>query len=143
MTRRKGKPSVKRLAVPLAELEQILERTKRVLSEPEHATLKAAVDTLGLVTQELESSKTSLERLRRLLFGARTEKTDTVLGDAAEVSGEAKTSRQKPAKPPKKRKGHGRNGADAYPHAARSPAERTQSSSILAFGRSCGAPWCG
>jgi transposase len=120
MTRRKGKRrEPKRLAVPLAELQQILERTRTgPLEEGEHATLKAAVDTLALVTQELESKQTSLERLRRLLFGPRTEKTDAVLGARdAEAAGEAKT----PASKPKKRKGHGRNGADDYPRAERIP----------------------
>jgi hypothetical protein len=43
--------------VSVRELEGILERTKSVLSQAEHTTLKAAVDTLALVTQELESKR--------------------------------------------------------------------------------------
>jgi hypothetical protein len=114
----KGKaPPTERRAVPLTELQGILERTKSVLSEAEHTTLKAAVDTLALVTQELESKQTSLARLRRLMFGPRTEKTDTVLGEAHDRPEAASESGPKGNKKP--RKGHGRNGADAYPRARR------------------------
>lgn len=140
MTRRSGKRrEPKRLAVPLAELQQILERTRTgPLEEAEHATLKAAVDTLALVTQELESSKTSLERLRRLIFGARSEKTRTVLGEHRSPEEPSPPHSRKPSKKPKKRKGHGRNGAAAYPRAARVAVEHDS----LAPGDPCPAPGC-
>lgn len=90
------------------------------LSEEEHATLAAAVETLAFVTQELETKGTTLARLRQLLFGASTEKTSRVVGEAptdgaraastpAQGAGSEATPTEKP-KPP----GHGRNGAVAY-----------------------------
>jgi transposase len=50
------------------------------LSPDDHAKLKAAMDTLAFVTAELQTTQTSLDRLRRLLFGAKTEKTRTIVG---------------------------------------------------------------
>jgi transposase len=128
--------AVERRAVSVRELEGILERTKSVLSQAEHTTLKAAVDTLALVTQELESKQTSLARLRRLMFGPRTEKTETVLGQADEGP---EAARPKGKNKPKKRKGHGRNGADAYPRAQRVAVAHES----LAPGDRCPEPECG
>ncbi len=41
------------------------------------------MDTLVFLTAELQTKQTSLDRLRRLLFGAPTEKTRTILGPGA------------------------------------------------------------
>ena len=81
MSRRKQKP-IRRVQVPIAQLNAIVERTRTApLPADEHATLKAAVDTLARLTEELETTTTTLERLRRLIFGPRTETTATVLGN--------------------------------------------------------------
>ena len=77
-------PAVAFMDLPLNELGSIVERTRLgALSTDEHAKLKAAMDTLAFVTAELRRKQTSLDRLRRLLFGAPTEKTCTVVGSAA------------------------------------------------------------
>jgi transposase len=97
-----------RLELNLDELATLLECAKtHPLSEPDYNKLKAAIETLGYLTQLLEDRKTTLERLRQIVFGASTEKTRTVL----------KTDRA-PAPAPdsesNKTQGHGRNGAEAY-----------------------------
>lgn len=57
MSRRKNKPT-RRVAVPIEKLNAIVERTRtEPLPADEHATLKAAVDTLARLTAELESAK--------------------------------------------------------------------------------------
>jgi len=69
-----------RMDIPMAELEALLERAKaEPLSDADYATLKAALTTLGYLTELLEERTTPLQRLRPLLFGARTETTRTVL----------------------------------------------------------------
>ena len=127
--KRWAKRKVERREVPVADLEAILERARvGALSEEDHAKLKGAVDTLALLTRALEAKGTSVERLRRMLFGPSSEKTSRVLGTAlagegagaaggcglpagagpgepAETTGA--TAQEKP-------KGHGRNGAGAY-----------------------------
>ena len=69
--------------VKLDDLEAILERARAVLGEADFETLRSAVDTLAFLTRELEMKGASIRRLRRLLFGARTEKTSKVLGETA------------------------------------------------------------
>ena len=78
------------------------------------------MDTLAFVTAELATKQTSLDRLRRLLFGTKTEKTRTIVGtpgapDPGAPSG-AEAALPAPAPPPP---GHGRLGAAAYTGADR------------------------
>ncbi len=110
------------------ELEAIVLRARTApLSEEDHGKLKAAVDTLSYLTQALEAKGASIRRLRKLLFGASTEKTSQVLGDDSldkgdgadttpaagdEATGEGEQADDKPDK--KKRKGHGKKGAKDY-----------------------------
>ena len=123
MSKRKGSRGHRQhRTLNLEDLHSILERTKAVLSEEEQSTLSAAVDTLAFLTQQLEAKGVTIERLRRMLFGASTEKTTQVIGEkAAEPardggSGEAATAETE-VKP--KPAGHGRNGAAAYRGAAK------------------------
>ena len=75
-----SQPKVQHLDLDMAELEAILERTRSgPLCEEEHHRLKAVVTTLAHLTQELEKKRTSITRLRNLLFGPRTEKSEDVL----------------------------------------------------------------
>ncbi len=112
--------------VSAQELCTILERAKPVLSADDYEVLKEVVETFAFLTQELAAKGTSIDRLRRMLFGASTEKTSRVLGkdgskaggdgarasDGAAGTGAAGASGEGGA--PAKRPGHGRNGAAAY-----------------------------
>jgi transposase len=114
---RRGRgPSRKPIDVDPAELQGIVDHAKQSLSSEEHAKLAAAIATLVFLTEELRAERTSIERLRALLFGATSEKTRHVLGELA-------ASAAKPDSPPQgtrpKPPGHGRNGANAYPGAER------------------------
>jgi hypothetical protein len=61
-------------------LEAILERAKTAaLSQAEYDTLHAAMETLIYLTQELEKNRVSVQRLKQLLFGTTTEKTQKVM----------------------------------------------------------------
>jgi len=90
------------------------------LSGDEYAALKAAIDTLAFLTNEIGSKGASIQRLRQMLFGASTEKTAKVFPDAP-TSGNAATADDPQAanteatthdRPP--RPGHGRNGAASF-----------------------------
>lgn len=104
------------LNVDLGELHAILERAQKApLSLEDSATLKATFQTFAFLQQELKSRGASIKRLRQIIFGSRTEKTEALLGkkgtgtkagtraNTSEANGESK-----------KAKGHGRNGAAAY-----------------------------
>jgi transposase len=106
---------LQRIDVRQEEIAAILERTRAVLSDAEHATLSSIVDTVALVQAELQGKDASLERLRRMIFGASTESTRNVLGEKLSEQGRATSSAtQDPATPRPKPPGHGRNAAAAY-----------------------------
>ena len=95
--------------LPVAELTGIVDRARTALSETDYTKLKAAVDTLTFLTQELLAKGTTIDRLRRMLFGASTEKTSQVVGEPAADAGGGGATAPRPKRP-----GHGRNGAAAY-----------------------------
>ena len=89
--------------------------------------MRATFGSFCYVIEVLRQKNLSIARLQKLLFGASTEKTAAVIGsDAEDAPGEtpppaeedepnepgAEADRQDA--PAKQRKGHGRNGADAY-----------------------------
>ena len=107
-------PAVPPLDVTPEELEALLEGVREALGEAGYQKLKAAIRTLGYVTQLLENRETTLQALRRLLCQARTEKTAAVLQQAGL---EASARKRKPAAGAASESpaaGHGRNGAHAY-----------------------------
>jgi hypothetical protein len=130
----KKRPQSERRDVSRDALQAVLARAAGVLDTQDHALLVAAIDTLAFLTQELEAKGASLKRLRRLIFGASTEKTRNVLGErpAAPASPAAPvapggaaldsvapgaadgTATGEPPTPKPKRPGHGRNGAASY-----------------------------
>ena len=81
--RRKSRPPplLKTIEVEQERLAAILERTRAVLNDEEHATLTGIVDTVALMQAELQCKDASLERLRRMIFGASTESTRNVLSE--------------------------------------------------------------
>jgi transposase len=109
------RPASEPIDVSTKELEALLEQATQAPLQPEgYHKLKAAIHTLGYVTELLENREATLASLRRLLCQSSTEKTDQVLKQAGLEVGEKK---HKPVgkqtaqtKPP----GHGRNGAGAY-----------------------------
>jgi transposase len=118
-----------RVDCDLNELKAIV--TQEYLTDSDREKLNAALDTLAMLTQALESKNLTLARLRRMLFGASTEKLSQVCGnDESESKGESESSSEQTntgqsddkangasspvtAENPK-RKGHGRLSADRY-----------------------------
>ena len=80
---------LERRDLDLGELTAILDRARAggALSTEERDKLKAALDTLAFLTKEIGAKGASIERLRRMLFGARTEKTDTLFPDLPASAG--------------------------------------------------------
>jgi transposase len=102
------KPGIERLDATPEELEALVEQARQVLDEAGYQKLRAAIRTLGYVTELLEDQQTTLQSLRNLLCSAQTEKTASVLKRAG-----VKTDKP-PASPKPKPPGHGRHGAKAY-----------------------------
>ena len=102
----KGKPP-EVIQLSAAELEQLLADVRVLLPPATYALIQSLLRTLVWIMGLLEHKQTTIARLRRLLFGEKTEKTRKIFPEsslAQAVSGEPKP----------KRKGHGRKGAKDY-----------------------------
>jgi transposase len=128
------------IEVDSTQLEDVLRRIEGAVDEKDFTLIRALFQSYTYVTDLVEDKNTSIRRLRELLFGKRTETTRNVVGSgdgseavppATAVPGEAATqppsttgepeqkSTTEAGTPPPARKGHGRNGADAYGGAER------------------------
>jgi rubredoxin len=113
-----------------AELDDILAVTKAVLPEKQYQLLEGVFRTFAFMMLRLQDARASVGRLRRLLFGARTERLRNVIEDAkvvpdgkpaddavaVDVPDSASTAQDAVSGAPserKKAKGHGRNGVKA------------------------------
>ena len=66
--------------VDSTQLEEVLRRVEQSLDEKDAALIRAVFESYVYVTDLVEDKNTSIRRLRQLFFGARTEKTDAVVG---------------------------------------------------------------
>jgi transposase len=113
-------------------LEEVLRRAEQSLDEKDAALVRAVFESYAYVTELVEDKNTSIRRLRQLLFGSRTEKTEAVVGPkneapppaaspdtaaGAESTAGGETTDDSHAAAASK--GHGRNGAAAYRGAER------------------------
>jgi transposase len=114
------RPGPEVLELDVAQLEAFLERTKSVLEAADWEMLKLTINTLVWMMGELEKKRVDVSRLQEILFGVRkTEKTSTVLKKKDPEGSAARPSRGGEEPKNKPRRGHGRNGADAYWGASR------------------------
>jgi transposase len=90
-----------------AELERLLAELRPLLAPGTYQLVEALLRTLQWIMGLLEHTEITLARLRRIVFGERTEKTRKIFPDVSTAAGDAKP----------KRKGHGRHGAGDYPGA--------------------------
>jgi len=82
-----AKPTI--IELEMDRLEDVLRRAEAALNEEDYGLLKAVVESYAYVAELVGSKNTTIARLRKMLFGARTEKTAAVLGKAAERPGTA------------------------------------------------------
>ena len=109
------------------QVEGLLARLEAGALQSDDAThLRQIVESYRYLYQALEDKNTSIQRLRRMLFGDTTEKTKKVLERLAKAIADGKVPQGGSADgnadqgdKPAKRKGHGRNGASAYTGAVR------------------------
>lgn len=114
------------LELDMGKLEDALRRAKERLDERDYAMFQALAESYAYLTDLVGDKNTSISRLRKLMFGAKTEKTSAVVGGGKESKG--LPSQRSGTDPIEQRAvaagaenacadprpGHGRNGADAY-----------------------------
>ena len=118
------------IEVDSPRLEEVLSRAEQALPQEDVELIRAVIAAYRYVVALVDDKNTSIGRLRQLLFGSRTEKTDAVLGrqadrpdappangaaaDPESANGEVGIDGSSETDEAPARKGHGRNGADAY-----------------------------
>ncbi|MHC4403645.1 MAG: hypothetical protein ACYTG0_28650 [Planctomycetota bacterium] len=117
------------IEIEMDELKEILRRAEaKQFNDQDYETTRTVVQSYVQLLDLLKSKNISIRRLRKMLFGASTEKTAAVTGggtdweasplddeDAATDSpGETGSETAPKNDSPARGKGHGRNGADAY-----------------------------
>ncbi|MFC1643366.1 hypothetical protein ACFL5O_11910, partial [Myxococcota bacterium] len=130
------------IEVDLDELRRVLADT--TMPDDTKGRFNALLDTVDKILAELERKRVSVARLRRLLFGSKSEKRkklglDGAASERADEPAPPSTpspdvpSTSSTQEPTPKRKGHGRNGAEDYPGAK----QRDVQHSELKHGQTC------
>jgi len=119
------------LEVDTSQLEALLRRAQdQAFEEDDYETIGHVLESYVYMTGLLRDKKTAISRLRKLLFGSQTEKTDAVVGGSSKPSSTSRDDAAAPtsdasldatdadeessAEDDAPQKGHGRNGAAAY-----------------------------
>jgi hypothetical protein len=110
------------------DLHRLLERIADRIDPTDYRLIQQLAQSTRLLLELIEKKRTSIRRLRSLLFGPRTEKARNILP--------GKNPGKKTSK--KKHKGHGRNGAGDYPGARKIQVSHQQ----LSPGAACPEPDC-
>ena len=108
-----GKPDLVTLSSP--QLEELLATLAGMLPAETYQLLEQLLRTLQWVMGLIEAKQTTIGRLQRLLFGAKTEKTSRMFPPPPGAS----LCAAAPGAPPAKPKGHGRTAAVSYTGAQR------------------------
>ena len=116
-------PSISVVDIRMEQLESILERVKSLgLPEEEIEILRMVIESNAALVELLQQKNVSIQALKKILFGEKTESRKNVTGKSA--SDKKKAPKEKP-------KGHGRNSARDYvgadrkkiPHEGLSPGD--------------------
>lgn len=95
-----------------AELERLLSELRVVLPPATYQLVESLLRTLVWIMGVVEQKQITIARLRRIIFGEKSEKTRKIFPDASAAEGSSD-------QPKPKRKGHGRKGAKDYSGAKR------------------------
>jgi transposase len=122
--------ALERIEVSTEEIAQLLKRAKPALGPEDFALLEKIVQSFLHVSELLEAKGTTIQRLRSLLFGPKSEKLEKIFPQAAAAQGAADSAAaaetpggeapegggddKRDERPQEKAKGHGRNGAAEY-----------------------------
>jgi transposase len=110
------------IEVTREQLDIIFQQAQTRMLEPEELKLLQAICSIYFfVLAQLTQTKVTLDRLRKMLFGAKTEKSDQLFPQDQESTPAEETNKpldagetEDPSNQKKKRRGHGRHGAADY-----------------------------
>ena len=126
------KPDPQIIELDVCQFEELKQHVEqRAFEEGDYAKLGGVLDAYRYLVELVENKKTTIARLRKLLFGSSTERTADVVGrdsttspgsqhpDAGSADSDARGTSPAGVKKGEKKPGHGRNGADRHAGANR------------------------
>jgi transposase len=117
--KRRQRPVKKKIELDMDQLEELLKRAESgSLQENDVELIRGMAECIALLSQAVDDKASSVKKLLRMVFGAKTEKKDNVLNDT-DKNGTRKGEDQEStvAKGGKKQRpgrNNGKNGADTY-----------------------------
>ena len=82
MKRKRKKPNAEIIEVDSQQVEEMLDRAAAKLSDDDALLLRRIVESYSYIADLVEDKNTSITRLRKLMFGSKTEKTKNVTGQS-------------------------------------------------------------
>ena len=109
-----AKPAPEVIRLSPAQLDELIAQLRAHLPDALFELVHAALRTLHWVLEAMELKTTTIARLKRVLFGFKSEKTRQIFPEAADKPDQAPADSSAPPSHKPKRPGHGRHGAVAY-----------------------------
>jgi len=117
--KRRQRPVKKKIELDMDQLEELLKRAEAgSLQENDVELIRGMAECIALLSQAVDDKASSVKKLLRMVFGAKTEKKDNVLndtdkkgtgkGDDQESTAAQGSRKQRPGR------NNGKNGADTY-----------------------------
>lgn len=103
--------------VDMDRIEEVFERVRAQLGEDDYVLMRKLLHSYQYLTDLVEDRGTTIEHLRKILFGATSEKTAKILGDAVDTAKRARSGVR--PEPFGTVQGHGRTPAEEYRGATR------------------------
>ena len=117
--KRRQRPVKKKIELNMDQLDELLKRAESgSLQENDVELIRGMAECIALLSQAVDDKASSVKKLLRMVFGAKTEKKDNVLNNA-DKNGTSKGDNQEStvAKGGRKQRpgrNNGKNGADTY-----------------------------
>lgn len=114
-----AKPAPEVIRLTPSEFDALVESLRAHLPVPLFELVYAALQTLQWVLETMELKTTTIARLKRVLFGSKSEKAKQLFPPAPLPPAGTTEGPSSPPSPKPKRRGHGRRGAQSYTGARR------------------------
>lgn len=119
LKRRKKRVKSKKIELDMDQLEELLKRAESgSLQENDIELIKTMADCIAVLSQAVDDKASSVKKLLRMVFGAKTEKKESVLSDHdkkdTSKDDDQESTGAEGDKKPRPGRNNGKNGADKY-----------------------------
>jgi transposase len=117
--KRRKKPAKKKIELDMGQLEALIERAESgSLQENDVELIRGMAECIAVLSQAVDDKASSVKKLLRMVFGAKTEKKENVLNNndqkVTSKDDDKESSAEKNPKRQRSGRNNGKNGADKY-----------------------------